>query len=176
MARQLGHVHLKVRDAARAKRFYTDVFGLSVTEEVGQYTFLSFGEHHHDIALQEVDPGTETDRRSGGSVDEADVDAIFHDDGSDTAIERGDTDGAGDATGVGLYHAAFEVDDEASLGELYQQLRGLGVETKSVDHGISKALYFEDPSGNGLEAYVDTRTGDDELWEGENDRFDPTKL
>jgi len=44
----------------------------------------------------------------------------------------------------------------------------------SVDHGISKALYFDDPDGNGLEVYVDTRTENDRwTWDGRNTRFDP---
>jgi catechol 2,3-dioxygenase len=170
MSRQLGHVHLKVQDSGRAIRFYTDVLDLDVTEEVGDYAFLSFGDRHHDIALQEVEGDSES------PVEEADVDAIFHGGKSDTAMqdpETSDDDGCEEA---GLYHAAFEIDDEAALGELYRRLRDLGVETTSVDHGISKALYFEDPSGNGLEAYVDTRTGGDEKWQGENDRFDPAVL
>ena len=50
----LGHVHLKVSDVDRSVAFYTDVFELSVTERHGQCAFLSFGEHHHDVALQGV--------------------------------------------------------------------------------------------------------------------------
>ena len=53
----LGHVHLKVSDVDRSVAFYTDVFELSVTERHGRYAFLSFGEHHHDVALQGVGPG-----------------------------------------------------------------------------------------------------------------------
>jgi catechol 2,3-dioxygenase len=169
MTRQLGHDHPKVRDRGRAIRFYKDVFDLEVTEEVGDYAFLSFGDCHHDIAIQEVDADSEP------PVEEADADAIFHSGRSDTAMQENDAEDDG-CEEAGLYHAAFEFDDEATLGELYQQLRDLGVETTSVDHGISKALYFEDPSGNGLEAYVDTRTEGDEKWQGENDRFDPAAL
>jgi len=46
-----------------------------------------------------------------------------------------------------------------------------------VDHGISKALYFDDPDGNGLEVYADTRAerGVSE-WDGTNERFDPLEL
>lgn len=45
-----------------------------------------------------------------------------------------------------------------------------------VDHGISKALYFDDPSGNGVEAYIDTRDDHGGEWAGVNERFDPTAL
>jgi len=51
----LGHVHLKVDDVERCVAFYTDVFGLEVSERHDRYAFLSFGDHHHhDVALQEV--------------------------------------------------------------------------------------------------------------------------
>jgi len=50
----LGHVHLKVRDLERALSFYREVFGLDVTERHERYAFLSWGEHHHDVALQAV--------------------------------------------------------------------------------------------------------------------------
>ena len=52
----LGHVHLRVRDLDRSVQFYTAVFGLAVTERKGRYAFLSFGDHHHDVALQSVPP------------------------------------------------------------------------------------------------------------------------
>jgi catechol 2,3-dioxygenase len=50
----VGHVHLKVRDVDRAVEFYTTVVGLDVTERSGSFTFLSFGDRHHDVALQGV--------------------------------------------------------------------------------------------------------------------------
>ncbi len=52
---KLGHVHLKVRDLDRAIAFYTQLVGLRLVERVGdQFAFLSAGENHHDIALQNV--------------------------------------------------------------------------------------------------------------------------
>jgi catechol 2,3-dioxygenase len=141
MAPHLGHVHLKVREVERAVSFYTDVFDLSITERVGRYAFLSFGEHHHDVALQ------------GVGADASDPDP-----------------------GVGLYHAAFEIESADELRDIYETLDSRGVDVSPVDHGISKALYFDDPSGNGLEVYLDTRDEHDEDWEGTNRRFDPTTL
>ncbi|MFN9971437.1 MAG: VOC family protein [Phycisphaerae bacterium] len=50
---RLGHVHLKVRRLERAIDFYRDTLGLRLVERVGDdYAFLSFGEAHHDVALQ----------------------------------------------------------------------------------------------------------------------------
>jgi len=111
-----------------------------VTERAGNYAFLTYGDRHHDVALQGV--------------------------GADAP-----------GPGVGLYHAAFEVDDPDALRQTHRRLRERGVAVSPVDHGISKALYFDDPDGNGLEVYLDTRGANDrEAWRGENERFDPTAL
>ncbi|WP_459191862.1 VOC family protein [Halosimplex sp. J119] len=138
----VGHVHLKVRDLERALAFYREVLGLDVTEREGRYVFLSWGERHHDVALQEVGDGAE-----------------------------------GPSRGVGLYHVAFEVATPEALASVYRRLRDRGVQVSPVDHGISKALYFADPDGNGVEVYLDTRGSHEETdWRGRNDRFDPTEL
>lgn len=62
---------------------------------------------------------------------------------------------------VGLYHVAFEVPDRETFAEAVTRLREMGVEPAVVEHvGISWAMYFSDPDGNGLEIYWDTRDGD----------------
>lgn len=138
----LGHVHLKVRDVERAVAFYTDVFDLDVSDRHGPFAFLTFGDHHHDVALQEV--------------------------GSDAAGTESD---------IGLYHAAFEVESREALKRIYETLDERGVRVDPIDHGISEALYFDDPDGNGLEAYRDTRAENDRTeWQGMNEPFDPTAL
>ena len=53
---KLGHVHLKVAQLDRSVEFYTSLFGLTVEERVGGFAFLSDGNVHHAIALQEVGP------------------------------------------------------------------------------------------------------------------------
>jgi len=72
--------------------------------------------------------------------------------------------------GTGLYHVAFEVPDRRSFAQAYQALTEAGIEVAAVDHLISWALYFNDPDGNGLEIYWDTRTepGGTKLWRGRN--------
>ena len=51
--RRIGHVHLKVTDLDRAEAFYRDALGLSTTERLGDvFAFMSWGEEHHDLALQ----------------------------------------------------------------------------------------------------------------------------
>jgi catechol 2,3-dioxygenase len=52
---KIGHAHLKVRDLDRATAFYTQFFSLQIVERVQDaYVFLSGGEFHHEIALQNV--------------------------------------------------------------------------------------------------------------------------
>lgn len=82
------------------------------------------------------------------------------------------------AHGVGLYHIAFEVPDEAALALAYQALTTAGVTVATVDHLISWALYFDDPDGNGLELYCDRRTapGGQRLWRGQNIPLPPATL
>lgn len=58
----------------------------------------------------------------------------------------------------GLYHVAFEVEDDRALTEIASRLEAAGVPYTAVDHGISRALYFDDPDGLGVEVYVDRRS------------------
>jgi catechol 2,3-dioxygenase len=48
----IGHVHLKVSDLERALRFYRDVLGFEVMQQMGdQAAFISAGGYHHHIGL-----------------------------------------------------------------------------------------------------------------------------
>jgi Predicted ring-cleavage extradiol dioxygenase len=80
--------------------------------------------------------------------------------------------------GTGLYHVAFEVPDQRSLALAYQTLRDAGVAVAPVNHLISWALYFNDPDGNGLELFWDTRQepSSTALWRGQNVLLPEEKL
>jgi catechol 2,3-dioxygenase len=80
--------------------------------------------------------------------------------------------------GVGLYHVAFEVPDKRAFAEAFQALREADVSVGAVDHFISWAMYFDDPDGNGLEIYCDTRhaPGGKPLWRGENADLTPEQV
>lgn len=67
---------------------------------------------------------------------------------------------------VGLYHVAFEVEDAATLLSRWDALQSRG-RVVGVDHGISWALYTNDPDGNGVEVYLDRRIeGSRTAWRG----------
>lgn len=136
---KLGHVHLKVRDLDRALAFYRDLLGLKITERLGDaMVFLTFGDAHHDVALQAHGPDSP----------------------------------APHPRGVGLYHTAFEVGTEDELRAYAEKLRAAGIPFTPVDHGISHALYCDDPDGNGVEIYRDTRTEQNSpAWSGLSSRL-----
>lgn len=57
---------------------------------------------------------------------------------------------------TGLYHAAILYPSRAGLARALKRLDEHGVKLSgAADHGVSEALYLEDPDGNGLELYWD---------------------
>ncbi len=57
---------------------------------------------------------------------------------------------------TGLYHTAFLYPDRAALAVAYRRVLDHGVRLDgAADHGVSEALYFSDPDGNGIELYRD---------------------
>ena len=126
---KIGYIHLKVSNLKRAENFYVKILGFKVSERISNYVFLTFGESHHDLALQEI---------KGARIPLADT--------------------------VGLYHFAIEFGDLSALADIYFKLKKSRIKFSSIDHGISKAIYFSDTDGNGVEVYVETR--DKKKWHG----------
>jgi catechol 2,3-dioxygenase len=57
---------------------------------------------------------------------------------------------------TGLYHTAFLFPDRKSLANVLKRLAEAGHPlTGASDHGVSEALYLDDPDGNGVELYRD---------------------
>jgi catechol 2,3-dioxygenase len=62
---------------------------------------------------------------------------------------------------TGLYHAAFLYPDRKSLAGVLKRVLDAGITLDgSADHGVSEALYFRDPDGNGVEIYRDRPQND----------------
>ena len=52
----------------------------------------------------------------------------------------------------GLFHAAFLFEDRARLAAAIRAVTGAGhALTGASDHGVSEAVYLDDPDGNGVE-------------------------
>lgn len=57
---------------------------------------------------------------------------------------------------TGLYHVAFLYPDRQALGQAVASVIEAGVDlTGAADHGVSEAVYLDDPDGNGIELYRD---------------------
>lgn len=57
---------------------------------------------------------------------------------------------------TGLYHVAILYPSRASLADALTRLDRAGISlTGAADHGVSEALYLDDPDGNGVELYWD---------------------
>jgi len=57
---------------------------------------------------------------------------------------------------TGLYHVAIRYADRRSLADAHRRLERAGVRLDgAADQGVSEALYFRDPDGNGVELYWD---------------------
>ncbi len=57
---------------------------------------------------------------------------------------------------TGLYHTAILYPERAELADALKRLMAAGVAlTGASDHGVSEALYLDDPDGNGVELYWD---------------------
>jgi catechol 2,3-dioxygenase len=57
---------------------------------------------------------------------------------------------------TGLYHVAFLYPTRRDLAAALQRVIESGVHIDGAsDHGVSEAIYFRDPDGNGIEIYAD---------------------
>lgn len=62
---------------------------------------------------------------------------------------------------TGLYHSAFLFPDRKALAQVLKRLVEAGYPlTGATDHGVSEALYLDDPDGNGVELYRDRPEAD----------------
>jgi catechol 2,3-dioxygenase len=127
--KELGHIVLYVRDAARSAEFYRDVLGWrQILPEPGAPTrgmaAFSGGRTHHELLLIEVGP---------------------------------DAQGLPQGRHVGLYHFGLNVgttDDE--LREMLERVERAGAQVVGAsDHTVTHSLYITDPDGNEIELYVD---------------------
>jgi catechol 2,3-dioxygenase len=82
------------------------------------------------------------------------ADGYHHHIGLNTWDSRGGTPPAPGSTG--LFHTAFLFPDRKALAQALRQVIDAGVKiTGAADHGVSEAIYFDDPDSNGIEIYRD---------------------
>jgi catechol 2,3-dioxygenase len=98
--------------------------------------------------------GFELQQRYGAAAAFLSAGGYHHHIGLNTWESRGGTPPAAGHTG--LYHVAFLYPDRAALGRALKMALEAGIEIEgAADHGVSEAIYFRDPDGNGIEIYRD---------------------
>ena len=75
----------------------------------------------------------------------------------DLAVFKAEED-AGPVThsDLGMQHVAFQVESYEMLTKFYHRLKELGLVERTVDHTITKSVYFSDPDGIRLELYCNS--------------------
>jgi catechol 2,3-dioxygenase len=56
---------------------------------------------------------------------------------------------------TGLYHVAIRYPDRKTLAQALKAVLEAGLRVGASDHGVSEAIYLQDPDGNGVELYRD---------------------
>ncbi|MEO1490709.1 MAG: VOC family protein [Pseudomonadota bacterium] len=98
--------------------------------------------------------GFDVMQRYGDQAAFLSADGYHHHIGLNTWESRGGTPPPAGHTG--LYHTAFLFPTRAALGAALGRVVAAGVPiTGKADHGVSEAVYFDDPDGNGVELYRD---------------------
>jgi len=63
---------------------------------------------------------------------------------------------APDAKQPGLHHAAWQLGSFEELQAAYRELKAMGIKVEStVEHNVTRSVYFPDPDGNRVELYCD---------------------
>jgi catechol 2,3-dioxygenase len=56
---------------------------------------------------------------------------------------------------TGMHHVAFVYADRKALAQICKRVMDHGIAAQGRDHGMSEAVQFSDPDGNGVELYWD---------------------
>jgi len=73
---------------------------------------------------------------------------------------------------TGLFHFAIRLPDRPALARTLKRVLEAGISVGASDHGVSEAIYFDDPDGNGIEIYRDRPK---EEWPRDGDRVAMTR-
>jgi len=122
---RIGHVHLKVSDLQRSLDFYCGLLGFELMMKYGTQAAFISAGGYHHHI------GLNT----------------WHSLGSGPAPEQY----------PGLYHTAILYPERKDLAAIFQRLidKKYPHITGASDHGVSEAIYLNDPDMNGVELYWD---------------------
>lgn len=118
------------------------------------HVHLKVSDLERSIAFYSEVLGFELMQRFGDSAAFLSAGGYHHHVGLNTWTSRGGPAPARNATG--LYHVAFLYPDRRALATALARVLAAGVRLQgAADHGVSEAIYFADPDGNGIEIYRD---------------------
>jgi catechol 2,3-dioxygenase len=122
---RIGHVVIKVRDLERSRRFYTEVLGLELMKQLPEVKMVFLASNRRDHHELAL-------------------------------AEVGQGAGAPHPNDIGLSHFAFRLKNMEDLRDAYRELKEHDVPISfTVNHGVTRSVYFLDPDGYQLEVYVD---------------------
>ncbi len=122
---RIAHVVLKVRDLEKSKKFYTETLGMHVMKHVPEIKAVFLSFNGRDH--HEI--------------------ALF---------EIGAKAEAPKPNQSGMLHFAMRLRTEDDLLAAYKEFKEKNVPVSfTVNHGVSKSIYFRDPDDNELEVYTD---------------------
>jgi catechol 2,3-dioxygenase len=97
--------------------------------------------------------GFELQQRIGDEAAFLSAGGYHHHIGLNTWESKGGSPPAPGSTG--LYHFAIRYPDRRALANALKRVLEAGIPIGTSDHGVSEAIYFADPDGNGIEIYRD---------------------
>jgi len=98
--------------------------------------------------------GFELQQRIGDDAAFISAGGYHHHIGLNTWHSRGGT--APPPGSTGLFHTAIRYPTRRALADALRRLTAAGIPLSGAsDHGVSEALYLDDPDGNGVELYCD---------------------
>lgn len=131
---------------------------LPATTRVG-HVHLKVADLERSIAFYSGVLGFEVQQRYGPQAAFLSAGGYHHHIGLNTWESAGRT--APPARHTGLYHTAFLFPDRRSLAQVLKRLVDADWPlTGASDHGVSEAIYLDDPDGNGVELYRDRPEAD----------------
>ncbi|HLV93579.1 MAG TPA: VOC family protein [Candidatus Acidoferrales bacterium] len=124
-AERIAHAVIKVRDLEKSRKFYTEILGMDVMNHSPEIGILFLANNRRDHHELAL-------------------------------LQIGPQAEAPSANAIGLLHIAFRLRNEAELRAAYKELKEHQVPIAfTVNHGITKSVYFYDPDGHELELYCD---------------------